>query len=186
MVRYPAEDPLHALFVMALSTGMRSGELFGLQWGDLDFNKGFVMVQRTLEELSGKLRVKPPKTAAGRRRIDLPANVLTILETHRKSQLASGHIKHPVFCDAQGGWLRRPTVARRHFHPLIKSAGVPKIRFHDLRHTAATLMLIEGVHIKAVAQRLGHNDERITLQIYSHLLPSVQRDAADRLDHYFG
>jgi integrase len=90
-----------------------------------------------------------------------------------------------VFCDVLGGPIRASNVLRRSFLPLLKRAGLPRIRFHDLRHTAATLMLRQGIHPKIVQERLGHSQIAMTMDIYSHVLPSMQREAADRLDVVF-
>jgi integrase len=181
-----AADRLHALYVLALTTGMREGELLALEWPDVDFAGAALSVRRTLEEIGGHLRLKEPKTAKSRRRIDLPVVALDALHEHRKRMLAEGHAAAPVFCDTDGGHLRRPNVARRSFQPLMKAAGVPTIRFHDLRHTAATMLLLQGVHPKVVSERLGHADVVITLGTYSHVLPTMQREAAAQLDRLFG
>lgn len=96
--------------------------------------------------------------------------------------MAEGNPGPWVFCDTCGGPLRKSNVTRRSFRPLLKAAGLPLIRFHDLRHTAATLWLKKGVHPKVVQERLGHASIAVTLDIYSHVLPSMQRDAAATLD----
>jgi integrase len=99
--------------------------------------------------------------------------------------MREGHAPHRdalVFCDADGGPLRKSNVIRRSFHPLLRRAGLPHIRFHDLRHTHATLLLSQGVHPKVVAERLGHASIAMTLDIYSHVLPSMGKEAAQRLD----
>lgn len=181
-LEHSASDPLHALYVMALTTGMREGELFALEWRDIDFTGGFVFVQRTLEEYRGRLRVKPPKSAKGLRRIDLPGLAITELHTLRKCAVADGLATAPVFHDSRGGHLRRPNVARRSFKPLLAKAGLPPIRFHDLRHTHATLLLVNGTNPKVVSERLGHASIEITLTTYSHVLPTIQREAAATLN----
>jgi integrase len=176
-------DRLHALYVLALSTGMREGELFGLQWGDVDLAAGYLTVQRTLEELSGKLTLKEPKTAAARRRIDLPRVAVDAMIAHRAAMLREGNAAAPaVFCDRRGGFLRQGNVARRSFVPLSDAAGLPRIRFHDLRHTAATLMLAAGVPAKVVSERLGHASVEITLSVYAHILPTMQAAAVRAID----
>jgi len=177
-------DRLHALYQTALDTGMRSGELFGLLWGDVDFDRATIVIQRTLEEVGGKLRLKEPKTPHSRRNVTLSRHAADTLRDHRKQMLADGHAGggSPVFCDAEGGFLRRPNVARRSFHPLIEAAAVPRIRFHDLRHTAATLMLLGGVNIKVVSERLGHASIEITLSTYAHVLPNMQTEAAEKMN----
>lgn len=99
---------------------------------------------------------------------------------------AEGHASDWIFCDSNGGLLRRSNFLRRSYLPLLRAAGVPKIRFHDLRHTAATLLLLQGVHPKVVQERLGHATISITLDTYSHVLPSLQREAAEKLDALLG
>jgi integrase len=196
------EDRLHAMYVLALATGMRQGELFGLQWEDIDFGQSAVSVRRTLDETHGKFQLKEPKTAKGRRRIDLPQFAVDALHEHRKAMLAEGNLRGQVFCDHQGGYLRKSNVQRRSFRAIIKRINkaatkeaeeknttttlLPVIRFHDLRHTAATLLLLQGVHPKVVSERLGHASIEITLNTYSHVLPTMGKEAAAQLDKLFG
>lgn len=100
--------------------------------------------------------------------------------------LAEGHAASPwMFCDTQGGLLRRQNVMRRSFKPILKNAELPDIRFHDLRHTSATLLLAAGVPAKVVQERLGHAQISLTLDTYSHVLPSMQQEAAGKLDRLF-
>jgi integrase len=96
--------------------------------------------------------------------------------------LAEGHVGGYVFCDTDGGPIRKSNLVRRSFKPLLIEAKLPDIRFHDLRHTAATLLLAQEIHPKVVQERLGHAQVLITLDTYSHVLPSMQKDAAARLD----
>jgi integrase len=175
-------DRLYALYVMALDSGMRQGELFGLQWEDFDWTGATVQVRHSLEEIKGKLRLKDVKTKHGRRRIKLAASTLDALHEHRKAQLAAGLVGNRVFCDTDGGWLRKSNTMRRSFSPLVKRAGVPPIRFHDLRHTTATLLLLANVNPKIVSERLGHSKIQVTLDTYSHLLPTMQDGAAEQLE----
>jgi len=100
-------------------------------------------------------------------------------------QTEEGHRSQIVFCDEDGGWLRWPNVTQRSFRPLIAAAKVPLIRFHDLRHTAATILLLANVHPKIASERLGHASIEITLKTYSHVLPTLQWDAADKLEGAF-
>jgi integrase len=175
-------DRLYALYVLALDSGMRQGELFGLQWEDFDWASGTVQVRHGLEEIKGQLRLKDVKTKHGRRRIKLAPSTLDALHDHRKTVLAAGHAGGPVFCDSAGGWLRKSNVARRSFGPTLKRAGLPAIRFHDLRHTTATLLLLANVNPKVVSERLGHSKIQVTLDTYSHLLPTMQDGAADQME----
>jgi integrase len=178
-----ANDRLSAIFTVAIATGMCFGELFGLYWADVDLETSAIMVKHTLTELSGQLFLTEPKTARGRRRINLPAIAVKALRKHRKLMAAEGHGDVPwVFCDTAGGPLRRSHFHERTFKPLLVEAGLPPIRFHDLRHTSATLLLSAGVHPKVVQERLGHSQISVTLDTYSHVLPTLQLEAADKLD----
>jgi integrase len=179
-------DRLYALYVLALDSGMRQGELFALQWADFDFAAGSVQVQRSLEEVRGHLRLKEVKTAQARRRIHLSRFAQDALHEHRKRMLAEGHAGGPVFCDTEGGWLRKSNLVRYWFHPALARAGLPRIRFHDLRHTCATLLLLADVNVKVVSERLGHSTIQMTLDTYSHVLPTMQQKAAEKLDGIFG
>lgn len=183
-----AGDRLHALYVLAVATGMRQGEMFGLRWSDIDFEEGCLSVRRTLEEVRGKLQLREPKTPAARRRIDLPAFVLAALHEHRKRMLAEGQDVRDglVFCSTDGGFLRKSNVLRRSFSAILKRAGLPRIRFHDLRHTAASLLLMLGENPKVVQERLGHARVEVTLNTYSHVLPTMQKEAAEKLDKLLG
>ncbi len=172
-------DRLHALYVLAISSGMRQGEIFGMQWQDVDLDNRLVTVQRSLDRQTGLSDTKTPKA---RRPIDLPDSAVAALREHRERMLAEGHGNGFVFCDTDGGPLRQPNVLRRSFRPLLERAQVPAIRFHDLMHSHASLLLLLGANPKVVQERLGHAQVEMTLEIYSHLLPGLQRAAADRLD----
>ncbi len=178
-------DRLYALYVLALLTALRQGELLGLQWQDIDLKTGALAVRFTLVEIKGALSLSEPKTSKGKRRVDLPRLATVALREHRERMMAEGHIGGYVFCDSQGGPLRKSNVVRRSFRPLMQRAAVLLIRFHDLRHTAATLLLQQGVHPKVVQERLGHAQIGVTLDTYSHVLPSMQAAAAQRLDTMF-
>jgi integrase len=196
------EDRLYALYVLALDSGMRQGELVALQWADVDFTAGSVVVQRSLEEINGKLRLKDTKSAKGRRRIELSRFAQDALHEHRKAMLAEGKDVRtgPVFCAPEGGWLRKGNFLRRSFWPCIESANqktraaaveagtqppddLPVIRFHDLRHTCATLLLLADVNVKVVSERLGHASIQLTLDTYSH---EMQKAAVAKMDGTFG
>ncbi len=175
-------DRLEALYWVAITAGLRSGEILGLQWHDIDLKNGTLSVCRSQSEVNGHIELKEPKTANARRQIDLPAATVAVLWEHRKAALAAGHSgADRVFCNSEGGPLRRRDFHVRHYKPTLKRAGLPPIRFHDLRHTSATLMLSLGVHPKVVQERLGHSNISMTLDTYSHVMPGMQRAAADRL-----
>jgi integrase len=180
---------LAALWRLALLTGMRRGEILGLKWEDVDLDRSGVSVRRTLSRgKGGTWELGTQKTTAGRRSIALPVSVVASLKRHRVCQLERrielGHLWKDqgfVITNTTGGPLAVNVLDGR-FRALIEAADVPRIRFHDLRHTCVTLMLANGEHPKIVAERLGHSDLGITLKRYSHVSPDMQRAAADRLD----
>jgi integrase len=182
-------DDLAALWHLALATGMRRGELLGLKWSDVNLEAATVSVRRTLSRgQTSRLEEFEPKTQAGRRRISLPASTVEALRQHRVLQLQhrlrlgdACHDHDYVFPNPFGEALH-PNTLQRAFRALIARAGVPVIRLHDLRHTAATLLLAQGVHPKIVQERLGHTDIAMTLDRYSHVTPDMQGVAADAME----
>lgn len=180
-------DRLHALYVLAVTVGMRQGELIGLQWDDIDFTENSLFVRRTLNEANGKFVSGPPKTKRGTRRIRLPQIAVHALQAHRVRMAEEGQRDAGlVFCDHSGGPLRRQNVQRRSFKPLLKAADCPEVRFHDLRHTYATLTLANGVPIRVVADTLGHSRTSVTMDIYAHVLPAQESVSAEAMDGVFG
>lgn len=178
-----------ALYLLAVSTGLREGELLGLKWSDLEWTSRRLMVQRQLQRLrGGGLVFSEPKSQAGKRAVVLSSTVISRLKSHRVIQayirlFAGEHWqeKDLVFPSTIGTpW--DPRNLYKHFKILLKQAKLPDIRFHDLRHTAATLMLQQGIHPKIVQERLGHADISLTLNTYSHVLPNIQEEAAEKFD----
>lgn len=184
------KDPdLHAVVFVAVSTGLREGELLGLRWSDLDLSAGSLHVMRVLQYISGQgLTLREPKTSRSRRRVALSPETVSVLTEHRRRQLERRLALGSAY-DDQGLVFAGPTgkpippysVSQR-FATLVKTAGLAPLRFHDLRHTSATLMLSAGVHPKVVSERLGHSGVSITLDTYSHVLPGIQEQAASLLD----
>ena len=183
-------DPLEALYVLAITTGMRQGELLALTWENLDLAQGKLFVQYTLARPYTQPHPTSPftevKTAAGRRCIELTEQATVALETHRQTQIQSfeqagrtWQAAGLVFCNPQGKPLHPTNVIQRSFYPLLEKADLPHIRFYDLRHTTATLLLSQNVHPKIVQELLGHSKVAITLDTYSHVLPTLQRGAID-------
>ena len=173
-MRSPCER-LEALYVLAIDSGVRQGEAFGLHWPQVDFDGQAVIVTQSLEEKDGLFRLKAPKSKASRRRIALPSETLAVLNEHRQRMLVEGRdVKTgPVFVDTEGGYLRKNNLHRNSFSRIRQKAGVPRISFHGLRHTHATLLLLNGINIKAVSVRLGHSSVKITLDTYGHFLPEM-------------
>jgi integrase len=184
-----APDRDRPLYLLAVSTGMRLGELLALRWADVDLDTGSLRVVASLRHLSGEAATfAPPKTARSRRRVELSASVVAALSAHKVATIEerwrAGQLwqDHDLVFPNVFGRPRSGSNIVRAFHPLLASAGLPRIRFHDLRHTAATLMLGRGVHPKLVSDMLGHASVGITLDTYSHSLPSMHREAAQVME----
>lgn len=174
-----------ALFVLAVATGLRRGELLGLHWPDIDFDVGTVTVRRTLVMVGEEFILKEPKTKASRRTITIPTFALDALHEHRKKMVAKGFADKAVFCNCRGGFIRGYNLLVNSFQPILARAGLPKLRFHDLRHTHATALLSRGLPIKAVSQRLGHSDIGVTLRVYAHVLPTDDAKLAGALQSMY-
>lgn len=178
-------DRLEALYYVLIGCGLRLGEALGLTWGDVDLERGTITVCRQLCEVGGTLSVQEPKTSSARRTVHLPAVVRDALHEHRERMRAEGHPctdRSFVFVDAQGTPLYRSNIRQRSFLPILKRAGVPRLRLHDLRHTAATLHLRQGTHPVVVQRMLGHSRAGITLDVYSHYMSPLGAEAAQRID----
>ena len=184
------DDPLEALYVLALTTGMRQGELLALKWEDIDFVHGTLQVRRTIARVAHKgFTISEPKTPKSRRSIQLAQMAIDALKRHRIRQRELRLLAGPawsdqrwVFCNGVGNPIEATNMLRRSFRPLLTKAGLPIIRFHDLRHSVATLLLTAGIHPKIVQELLGHSQISLTLDTYSHVLPSLQEDAVNRLN----
>ncbi|GAA4009348.1 site-specific integrase [Deinococcus rubellus] len=163
----------HALFYLALVSGMRRGEMLGLRWSDVDTARAQLTVARSVVYVAGGLHVSEPKTAAGKRVITLSPDVLEVLTAHR---LTYG-VNELVFSSSKGNFLNPSNVARK-FEVLCQRASVPHIRFHDLRHTSASLLIRSNVSAKVVSDRLGHADSGFTLRTYVHVFDDQRRAAA--------
>ena len=175
------EDRLYPLFYLVLLTGLRQGEVLGLQWADVDLQEKTLTVRRTITHLKGQLIENPPKTARGRRPLELGEAAAALLQNHRKN------IDYPtewVFSTRYGTPIHRRNVNRSLLR-LQELADVPKIRFHDLRHSHASFLLATGANPRLIADRLGHSDVAFTLRTYAHLLPGAQREAAERVESLF-
>jgi len=180
-------DRDYVLIYLALLTGLRRGELCALKWSDVDLERGTITVTRTVLMLRGKHVFGKPKTEAGRRTVCLPPTAVTLLREYRKRQLRSGstHEEGFVFCNPDGSPLNPSSLSRR-FKDLVRRAGLPDLRFHDLRHTHATWLFVQGVHPKVAQERLGHGQISTTMDIYSHVMPGLQKEAAARIEELLG
>jgi integrase len=182
-------DRLAALYALALAVGLRQGEALGLHWEDVDLEAGNLRVRVALQRQDGRgLQSVEPKTARSRRGIVLPPYVVESLRAHRSRQvqerlLAGSRWQETglVFTTAIGTPLDGGSVTHR-FQRMLERAGLPRLRFHDLRHACASLLLAQGVHPRVVMEILGHSQISLTMNTYSHVIPALQREAADRMD----
>ena len=186
-------DRHYALFATTLVLGLRLGEALGLTWGDIDLERGELTVRRALQRIDKEPRLVEPKSAASRRRIVLPAVAVAALQHHRAQQEQDravagtawkGNPWNLVFTSTRGTPLFHRNVHRR-FCELVKLAGLPAMRPHDLRHSAVALLIAQGVHAKAIQELLGHSSVAFTLQVYGHLFDEAKRETADRMNAVF-
>ena len=188
-------DRLEALYVLAVTAGLRRGELLGLKWEDLDLDAGMLQVRRTLSETRNGRVFEPPKSGKGRS-IRLTSRAVAALRTHRARQAEEKLRLGPLWQDSEANGLvfvsetGTPIQGRnmmRHYKIRLGRAGIgTAFRFHDLRHTCATLLLKQGVHVKFVQELLGHSDVALTLNVYSHVLPDMGDAAAGAMDDALG
>jgi integrase len=195
-------DRLYAFYWTMLDTGARPGELWALEWADVDFERGCITINKSLEqinvaarrkmadrpeEVTTPFRIKGPKTTKGRRLIHVSAETMQVLIEHRKGMLAAGLIGGPVFCNTIGGYLMLSDVHQNSFQPILARAGIqeareragqPRLRLYDLRHTSASLLFRGKVPAKVVSERLGHSTIVLTMDTYSHLMPGMQEEPA--------
>lgn len=181
---------LFPIATVAVGTGMRQGEIMGLRWSDVDMDAGTVRVDRSLEETKANgLRYKAPKSKNGIRRITLPSSVIAALKAHWKQQieqrLALGLGKPGpdalVFCDHEGQPIR-PSRVSGAWRDVVKSRKLPKVRFHDLRHTHASALISSGLDVVKISRRLGHASPVVTLGVYAHLFKQSDDGAADAIE----
>jgi integrase len=192
------EHPQEALFILALATGMRRGELLGLKWQDINFTEGTLQVRRVLsrtptrmaEEKGQHYMEAEPKTAKSRRNILLPPFAIEALKQHHIRQLEARRKAGDtwqdhdyVFCSPVGRHLNPGHDVLVQLKILLQKAELPDIRFHDLRHSVATMLLSTGVHPKIVQEILGHSQISMTMDTYSHVLPTMQKDAMSKLNN---
>ncbi len=176
------DDRFEALWVVLVTSGLRLGEALALYWDDLDLLKGTLSVRRSLIEVHGSVEIGPTKTPKSRRRIELGKLAVEALKRRKRAAAREEHQAKLVFPTTLGTPMRRGNLRRSHFLPLCAKVRVTGIRIHDLRHGMASLALAQGVSAKVVAERLGHSTTRLTVDRYSHVLPTLQREAADAID----
>lgn len=182
-------DRFYPLFLCASGTGLRRGELLGLKWQGVDFDNATLTVRRTLARTKKGPAFQEPKSQASRRTVTFPEEVVKVLRAVKieqaKQKLKAGPLYQDnglVFATSVGTPLNPENITKRHLYPVLKKAGLPRIRFHDLRHTHATLLLLKGENVKVVSERLGYSSVAFTLKTYAHVLPGMQEGAAKRIN----
>jgi len=181
-------DRLEALYRVAVSLGLRQGEALGLLWSDADLDQGELRVSRALQRVNGHLELVEPKTKKSHRPVPLPAALVESLREHRARQLeerlAAGSKWQEqgfVFTTPLGTPLEGTKVTKL-FQRHLAKAGLPQMRFHDLRHSYASLLDAQGVGARTIMELMGHSQISVTMNLYTHTLPSVMREAADAMD----
>jgi integrase len=182
------------MITLAITAGLRRGELLGLQWQDIDFEKRTIQVNHSLQYIKGEgYELKVPKTNSSLRTVVIPAYVVEELKKYKHeknkermqaAELWEGGSHFFVFCTWHGKPFY-PTVPGTWWRRFIKRTGLKYIRFHDLRHTAATLLINQGVHAKVISERLGHADIKTTMNVYGHYVRKADEEAADKLNELF-
>jgi integrase len=174
---------LEALFVLAITTGMRQAELFALRWSDIDLARRTLSVARSAQELHGRVDFVEPKSKKSRRRIALSQTAIDALKRRRALATKEQHSSDLPFPGGRGGPLRKGQFTESDWADVRQAAGLPEsVTFHTLRHTAATLLLTENIHPLVVSQMLGHSKVGVTLDVYSHVIPTLQAGAASAFD----
>jgi integrase len=191
LLAFARSDILYPAIFIALATGARRGEILALTWSRVDFDRSSIRISESVEQIASSIRMKPPKSGTFRT-VDIGSAVLEELRRLKVEQaealLALGirQTTSTLVCCRPDGAMLTPSQLSDNFRKtLIRKSGLPRVRFHDLRHSHASQLLAAGVNIKVVAERLGHADPAITLRVYSHLMPGAQAEAAARIDAIF-
>ncbi|HVA73748.1 MAG TPA: tyrosine-type recombinase/integrase [Acidimicrobiales bacterium] len=179
------QDPLHALWVLIATTGMRRGEALGLRWSDVDISAGRCRIIQTVIQVRSAVSISEPKTSTGRRSISLDSATVAVLREHRRRMreqrllVGSGFTDNDLVFHHPDGACLHPESVSAMFLRRVQRQGLPRLTVHGLRHTWATLALEQGVHPRVVQERLGHANIAITLDIYSHVSPTLHDEAAE-------
>lgn len=175
-------DRYEALWLALITTGLRIGEALGLEWRDINFENGTLAIRQGVTEISGTTQVGPLKTKSSRRSIEVGPILLDALQRRHEAAQAEGHRSPFVFTTRVGTHPSRSPLRQRHFAPVCTAAGITGLTFHGLRHTMGSLLAAERVGVKVVAERMGHSQTSTTLDKYTHMMPGLQREAADTIE----
>jgi integrase len=184
-------DRLEALYPIAMAVGLRKGEAPGLSRSDLDLETGCLTVRSSLQRIDGQLVLVPPKSRQSRRPIMLPDFAVDALRRHHARQLQQRLLEgprwqeHGLVCPTTIGTPMDTRNLSRHFARILDKAGLPPKRLHELRDTCTSFLLAQGVHPRVDMEILGHSQIGLTISTYSHVIPGLQKEAADRLNSLF-
>lgn len=176
------EEGYYELFLLELGTGMRRGEILALKWSDLNFTTGELRIERQVNVFNGEQIISEPKTKASIRTIILPPSLLQILSEYKKTVDSEWIFPLPI----DSSKTRHPSAVRKRLQIMLERAGCPKVRFHDLRHTFATMALENGMDVKTLSTTIDHVSSETTIDIYSHITDTMQRQAAAKIDRQIG
>lgn len=166
--------------MIAISTGMRRGEILGLTWENVDLNNFTITVKQALYPTKNGLVILPPKTKTSMRKLSIPQTLVNILKTHKEQYNNKGKF----VCCSENGEIISPSSLNHKFKNLLSENDLPSIRFHDLRHSHASLLLSQGVQAKVISERLGHSNINITLDLYSHVYEATNIKVANDFDQF--
>ena len=189
MIEGTRDDRLHALWVLAATTGMREAEMLALTWDDID--EAHVTIRHTLHRIDGEWKLRQPKTEKSRRTIPLPPVTVAALREHRvrqmEEQAAAGALGRSglVFTTPRGQPIHGSNLSKE-LHAVLKRLKLPKVNPHDLRHSAATVLYAAGVPLGVISRMLGHSTIRLTADLYTHRVEDLEKDAADKMQGAVG
>lgn len=185
-------ERFEAIYQVALLLGLRRGEVLGLKWEDVDLERRTLSIRRAVTEISGTIHISEPKTATSRRVLPLPEILAVALRARRAEQEAEWALvgkpekEEGYLFATRNGTPYHPRNMVRAFHTLLKRAGLPRVRFHDLRHSCASFLAAANVPPRVAMEILGHSDIRLTMELYSHVFDESKREVADTMDRLFG
>lgn len=192
LIRAARGTRLEALVTLALATRLRKGKLRGLRWEDVDLEVGKLTVRGQLQRIRGDVKIVPTKSDRSNRTLNLPGFVTKSLRRHQERQADERTLADEnwidwdvVFASPVGTPMEERNVTRQ-FHRLLGSAGLRPIRFHDLRHSCASFLYAQNIHPRVVVETLGHSQISVTMDLYGHMLPSLQEEAAEKFDRLLG
>lgn len=190
LIKVISNTDIYIPVMIAIATGMRRGEILGLTWNNINLEKGIIKVTQALYPTKEGLVILPPKTEKSTRIISMPLTLINILKKHKheqdklKARFGNNYINKDLVCCKLDGSPLHPTTLNHKFHDLLKENNLPLIRFHDLRHSHASLLLKENVPAKVISERLGHSNTNITLNLYSHIYEETNMEVANTFEKF--